>query len=180
MPGAMCGSKPKKDAEPKANEDTSATKNGEMSTPLKYACKCGAVKLEVTQIMAAGLCHCLSCRRAVSAPVAHLVMAAVDGHKIVQGSDCLNTHKWSDKLSMNYCNKCFQPVFQAPAGAPFIGTFGPLYEHYDQKFPKVEDCPEQIKPTMHLNYENRLYDFPDTLPKFKDFPAAFGGSDTMM
>ena len=33
------------------------------------------------------------------------------------------------------------------------------------------------KPTMHLNYPSSIVCFKDGLPKYKDFPAGFGGSD---
>ena len=32
-------------------------------------------------------------------------------------------------------------------------------------------------PTMHLNYSEKILAFKDGLPKFKDLPAAFHGSD---
>jgi hypothetical protein len=32
--------------------------------------------------------------------------------------------------------------------------------------------PEELKPTVHINYENRLLDMLDSLPKFVAFPGA--------
>ena len=34
-----------------------------------------------------------------------------------------------------------------------------------------------VAPTMHLNYAEKILAFKDGLPKFKDLPAAFNGSD---
>mmetsp|Transcript_18820 Transcript_18820/g.47053 ORF Transcript_18820/g.47053 Transcript_18820/m.47053 type:complete len:96 (-) Transcript_18820:799-1086(-) len=36
---------------------------------------------------------------------------------------------------------------------------------------------EGFKPDMHIWYEQRVMDIVDGLPKFKDVPGAFGGSD---
>ena len=38
-----------------------------------------------------------------------------------------------------------------------------------------------FQPEFHLNYESAILKFDnDGLPKFKDFPAEFGGSDEKM
>ena len=41
-------------------------------------------------------------------------------------------------------------------------------------------APEELQPTAHLNYEDRVKDVEDDLPKFADLPAEFGGSGVVM
>ena len=36
--------------------------------------------------------------------------------------------------------------------------------------------PKELESTMHVFYQSRLFDSSDALPKYLDFPAAFGGS----
>ena len=38
----------------------------------------------------------------------------------------------------------------------------------------------EFRPTLHINYENAILPIRDGLPKFKDLPAPFGGSDETM
>ena len=38
-------------------------------------------------------------------------------------------------------------------------------------------CAARFSPAMHINYDSRLMDVKDGLPKFKDVPAGFGGTD---
>ena len=38
----------------------------------------------------------------------------------------------------------------------------------------------KFEPGFHLNYESAILKFQDGLPKYKDFPAEFGGSDVIM
>ena len=37
-----------------------------------------------------------------------------------------------------------------------------------------------FQPAIHINYESAVLKFKDGLPKFKDFPKDFGGSDETM
>jgi hypothetical protein len=70
------------------------------------------------------------------------------------------------------CNKCGKWFFntnkfglKATSAMNFAGA--------DQK-PK-----DRFKPNLHIMYGERVIDVDDALPKFMDFPAAFGGSDKM-
>jgi len=38
----------------------------------------------------------------------------------------------------------------------------------------------KFEPTMHFHYAERILDMKDGLPKYKDFPSTFGGSDIMI
>ena len=35
---------------------------------------------------------------------------------------------------------------------------------------RCNKLPDNLKPTAHINYENRMWDFSDSLPKFAAFP----------
>jgi hypothetical protein len=38
----------------------------------------------------------------------------------------------------------------------------------------------KFQPGVHINYEDTVMPMKDGLPKFKDFPGAFGGSDQQL
>ena len=40
--------------------------------------------------------------------------------------------------------------------------------------------PPHLMPALHANYENRLMDYDDALPKYKDHPKGFGGTDIQL
>jgi hypothetical protein len=40
--------------------------------------------------------------------------------------------------------------------------------------------PTNFAPTMHINYGETVLPMRDGLPKFKDFPAEFGGSGDLI
>jgi hypothetical protein len=44
----------------------------------------------------------------------------------------------------------------------------------------VFDPPHSHNPGMHLNYGEKILTFKDGLPKFKDLPEAFGGTNEML
>ena len=77
------------------------------------------------------------------------------------------THKTKpDTISLRKtCIKCKSPVVNDHAAAmQLIDVPG-----------GVLNVP--VAPTMHLNYAEKILAFKDGLPKFKDLPAAFHGSD---
>ena len=65
------------------------------------------------------------------------------------------------------CTKCGCSVYQYPEGGNFRALF-PTNFHIEDGV----NCrlPDEYLPKMHVNYENRHYDWYDDLPKFKCFP----------
>lgn len=63
------------------------------------------------------------------------------------------------------CSECMVPLYQKPEESfPFVAVFPPTFVSRDQKLPA--NC----QPQMHINYEKRVRDVDDDLPKFKTWP----------
>lgn len=145
-------------------------------------CNCGIVKFSVpadVQPQFSALCHCKNCRQMNAASVVHLVGFKPDELKI-EGEEHLSKVFISPKLAYTLCKSCGCHISQGPEGAPFVATFPANYDFARQQFPK---CPGTFKVSCHMNFENAVCDYlyyGDGLPKFKDFPAAFGGSNRFM
>ena len=67
------------------------------------------------------------------------------------------------------CKTCGVNVYQHPKGGTFKAVL-PTNFHIEQG---DVGCllPDVMRPTTHINYENRLLDSADNLPKCKAFPG---------
>lgn len=61
-------------------------------------------------------------------------------------------------------------VYQHPLSKPFTVVLPTNFRIEQGDVGQM--LPEELKPTMHINYENRQWDHADVLPKFKTFPSA--------
>ena len=77
-----------------------------------------------------------------------------------------------------FCTECGSFLFQRPKGATFR-ALDPASFHLETEEPnnlcgKSCKLPDSLLPTAHYNYENRLYDFNDDLPKWMTFAISQG------
>ena len=57
---------------------------------------------------------------------------------------------------------------QGPEGAPFRAFYPRYFNGYIEG--KSNALPEALTAKVHFNYENRMWDFNDDIPKFAAFP----------
>jgi len=163
------------------NENSQEAMGGD-SIKQSGECNCGKVKFALDcGVMFNGLCHCKICTRGRGTSAVHLIGVAPDDLKITEGTDFLKTFTkkgatGKDVTYMN-CSECNTEIHHGPVGAPFR-AISPTNFHIEDG--KVCLLPADLMPKVHLNYENRLFDASDNLPKYKDFPAGFGGSDVLL
>ena len=134
-------------------------------------CNCGKVTFELTgDPLMNVLCHCNGCSTGlgVSGSVHLYVVSSQECVKITEGEDLLKKFVGKGPLRFWKCTECGSPVYQEPDGMPIRGFYPRTFDGYvDGKCNKI---PEDLKPKIHINYENRLWDFNDELPKFAAFP----------
>ena len=133
------------------------------------ACQCRSVKFRVCgNVMMNVLCHCKACshNRAMS-PVHLILVTPAEGVEITEGSDLLTVANGYGKVRHAFCSKCGCMLYEYPEGANFKGVPPTNFHIEDGVNCKL---PEKYLPQMHVNYENRHYDWHDFLPKFKCFP----------
>ena len=136
-----------------------------MSTTHKGECFCGAVKIEVSgEPEGMGFCHCRSCRSWSGGPVNAFSLWKPGAVKVASGGDNLKSFAKTDASERQYCGKCGGHLM---TNHPGLG----LIDVYTATIPSLA-----FAPGLHVNYQETVLPMRDGLPKFRDFPADFGGS----
>lgn len=153
----------------------SATRNFETYEDL------GAVAWNIMRVVIAGrsnlsprviqcYCHCTSCRRWSGQPVTACILWPEDRVEFLSGLEKLHRfsitgHAEGGKFSCQVCG-----------GA--VCTFVPNGRLYDVFGGVLEDF--SFRPTMHINYGERVLSLQDDLPKYRDMPERSGGSGVLI
>lgn len=138
-------------------------------TTYKGACFCGAVQIETSGAPEGmGYCHCRSCRSWSAAPVNGFSLWKPDAVRVVSGAEHLATFKKTPMSERQFCSKC---------GGHLMTSHPPLglVDVYAETIPSLS-----FIPGVHVNYAETVLPFRDGLPKFRDFPAEFGGSGELI
>ena len=134
-------------------------------TTHKGRCFCGAVEIEVRGTPEAmGYCHCGSCRSWSAGPVNAFTLWKPENVEVTKGADQLARFMKTNMSGRQFCKTCGGHVM---ADHPPLG----LVDVYAATIPSL-----QFSPGVHVNYSESVLPIKDGLPKFKDFPAEFGGS----
>lgn len=132
-------------------------------------CFCGAVQIEASGAPEAmGYCHCSSCRSWSAAPVNAFSLWKPEAVRVTAGADHVATFQKSELSQRQYCATC---------GGHLMNRHPPLglVDVYAATLPTLE-----FKPAVHVNYAETVLPMRDGLPKLRDFPAEFGGSDELI
>lgn len=130
-------------------------------------CFCGAVQIEVSgDPDAMAYCHCNSCRSWSGSPVHASTMWKADSVRVVAGAEHIRTfHKTAQSIShRQYCSRCGGHLM---ISHPDFGMF----DVFAATIPTLK-----FVPSVHVNYSETVLPMHDGLPKYRDFPAEFGGS----
>jgi len=132
-------------------------------------CFCGAVGIEVTGAPEGmGYCHCASCRSWSAGPVNAFTLWKPEAVRITRGEDKLARYMKTEGSGRQFCTECGGHVMTDHPGLGLIDV-------YAATLPSVD-----FQPGVHVNYAETVLPMKDGLPKFKDFPADFGGSGEMV
>ena len=133
------------------------------------SCFCGAVRLEVTGAPAAmGYCHCRSCRSWSGGPVNAFSLWQPEAVRVTQGAEHVASFAKTPMSERKFCALCGGHLM---TNHPPIG----LVDVFSATIPSLDH-----QPARHVNYRETVLPLHDGLPKFADFPAAFGGSGEML
>lgn len=129
-------------------------------------CFCGAVKLETSgEPEGMGYCHCASCRSWSGGPVNAFTLWQPGNVTVTEGKEHLATYNKTEGSTRTYCSKCGGHLLTDHPGLGVVDVFSAT-------LPGL-----QFQPGLHINYSETVLPMRDGLPKFVDFPGAFGGSD---
>lgn len=132
-------------------------------------CFCGKVKVEVTgEPEGMGYCHCRSCRSWSGGPVNGFTLWKPENVRIAAGEDHVATFNKTPVSDRKYCTACGGHLMTNHPGLGVVDVFSATLPSLD------------FKPGLHINYAETVLPMKDGLPKFADFPGAFGGSDQQL
>lgn len=135
-------------------------------------CFCGAVEFSLSgepEVMA--YCHCSSCRQWSAGPVNAFTLWQPDSFRVTHGADNISAF---DKTAAaenkpgtsnrKWCKTCGGHVYIDHPSMGVVDIPAVLIEGFD------------FQPGFHVHYQETVHQMKDGLPKFKDLPAAAGGS----
>jgi len=134
-------------------------------------CFCGAVQVRVTGApLAAGYCHCESCRRWSASPVNAFTLWKPEQVEVTKGNDRLAGYSQTERSYRRWCAACGGHVF----------TEHPTWGVVDVYAAVIPGFPFQA--AVHVNYAETVLPVnkTDSLPKQKDYPAEMGGSGVLI
>ena len=132
----------------------------------KGQCFCGQVEVEVTgEAAVQGYCHCESCRSMSGAPIRGFTLFPADAVRITRGEGQLKGYSKTDFSDRRHCANCGGQVLINHPSIGLTDVHAETLKGFD------------LTPALHVNYGEKKLAIRDGLPKFKDFPAGFGGSD---
>ncbi|MGA7869408.1 MAG: GFA family protein [Candidatus Binatus sp.] len=115
-----------------------------------------------------GYCHCRSCRSWSGGPVNAFTLWKPEAVRVTSGVEHIATFHKTDFAHRQYCTKCGGHLMSKH---PTLG----LVDVFAATIPTLT-----FTPGVHVNYAETVLPMRDGLPKFKDFPAEFGGSGEAM
>jgi hypothetical protein len=134
----------------------------------KGNCFCGAVELLVSGVpVAAGYCHCSSCRSWAAAPVNAFSLWKPDAVKITKGEGNVGVYNKTERSYRKFCKVCGGHLLTEHPKWGLVDVYAatiPTYRH---------------DPKLHVNYQETALRINDDLPKMKDLPKEMGGSGAL-
>lgn len=131
-------------------------------------CYCGQVQVEVEgDTVFEAYCHCDSCRRWHSAPMAALAAWPESSVK-VRGDVVVSVEE--DECQRTSCARCGGSVLTTKPGLRWKVVYPSTLAGSDFKY----------RPGLHVHYAERVLDINDSLPKFADVPKEAGGTGALI
>ena len=132
----------------------------------KGQCFCGAVTIVVTgDPEGAGYCHCASCRSWSASPVNAFTLWNADSVEVTKGEDQIGEYHENEQTYRQWCKLCGGHLMTAHPKWKLVDVYAAVLP--DLKF----------APGLHVNYESTVLHMKDGVPKFRDFPKDFGGTN---
>ena len=129
------------------------------------SCFCGAVQIAVEgEPVAAGYCHCASCRSWSAAPVNAFTLWNPDAVKVTRGESNVGAYRKTERSHRKFCRLCGGHLFTEHPGWGVVDVYAATIPTF------------RYVPQLHVNYGESVLPIRDGLPKMKDMPSEMGGS----
>jgi hypothetical protein len=140
-----------------------------MSSTYEGSCFCGAVQIAVEgEAVAAGYCHCTSCRSWSAAPVNAFTLWKPDAVKVTRGEANVRVYHKTERSYRKFCGICGGHLFTDHPGWGVIDVYAATIPTF------------RYVPQLHVNYAESVLRMRDGLPKMKDMPKEMGGSGEVL
>ncbi len=140
-----------------------------MSDTHSGSCFCGAVQIEVTGEPAVqGYCHCSDCASWAAAPINAFSLWPPQSVRVTAGEELLGSFARSEASHRKFCTRCGGHVMTDHPGMNMVDVYLNIVPG------------KQHEPTLHVYYGERTVSVKDGLPKYRDLPGDFGGSDEQL
>ena len=140
-----------------------------MTITCEGACFCGAVQFAVEgEAVAAGYCHCASCRSWAAAPVNAFTLWKPDAVKVTRGEADVGVYHKTERSYRKFCRVCGGHLFTEHPEWGVIDVYAATIPSF------------RYVPQLHVNYAESVLRMHDGLPKMKDMPKEMGGSGDVM
>ena len=137
-----------------------------MTQQHKGACFCGAVQIEVAGDPAGmGYCHCNACRTWSAGPVNAFSLWPESAVTVIKGREHIGVFAKTPNSQRKWCKLCGGHLMTAHPAWKLVDVYAAVLS--DLKFTAG----------LHVNYESTVLHMKDGLPKFRDFPKDFGGTN---
>ncbi len=144
----------------------------------KVVCNCGAIELEAHGVPIISMfCHCPICRQLRGVKPADLVVWSLQDLTFRKSAPKLkieNGRGEAAHMETHSCPSRGMVVYNTNR----FGSVGISRELI--KNANGGKLPEELQPTAHIFYNDRVKDVADDLPKFKDIWVEDGGSGVML
>lgn len=132
-------------------------------------CFCGAVEIKVVgEPVAAGYCHCESCRKWSAGPVNAFTLWQPHSVHFVKGANHVGSYQKTATSLRKWCKQC---------GGHLL-TEHPTWGVVDVYAATIPTFP--FRPGLHVNYAETVLRSRDGLPKQHDMPAEMGGTGALL
>lgn len=137
-----------------------------MSDVYSGSCFCGEVQFELTGAPEAmGYCHCSDCAAWAAAPINAFSLWSPEKVTVTKGEDNICTYNKTENSYRKSCKSCGGHLMTDHPGMKRVDVYANVVANFKHE------------PALHVFYGEKTVSVKDGLPKYKDMPAAFGGSD---
>ncbi len=138
-------------------------------TPKRATCFCGAVEVEVSgPAVSQGYCHCGSCRAFTAQPFIAYAIWPAPNVSVTRGDASLAAAPRNDMTTHRFCKDCGGHVMNELNGGAVVDVYPMIIEGH------------RFEPQAHMCYAERVIDFRDGLPKYRDMTERSGGSGQLI
>jgi hypothetical protein len=129
------------------------------------ACFCGAVELVVSGTpVAAGYCHCESCRRWSASPVNAFALWKPESVNVTRGASNIASYSKTPNSRRKWCMACGGHLCTEHPQWGLIDVYAAVIPEF------------AFQAGVHVHYQESKLRIADGLPKMRDIPTEMGGS----